>query len=149
MAIIGALPVTLANGTTGDATQVMSDLNFIASQINANAAATSGGNTFVGSQVIPASGGRNQAAQTAQVQDGSYDFATDTSVTGGTITAALNPPITSYTNTIYWVKVVNANSTGTGATTLNLNAIGALPVTDVNGNALLTGMIVANKSRAV
>src|SRR5258708_36636486 len=36
--IVGALPVTLTNGTTADATQVMSDLNFLVNQINANAA---------------------------------------------------------------------------------------------------------------
>ena len=37
-AIIGALPVTLANATTADATQVMSDLNHIVNEVNANAA---------------------------------------------------------------------------------------------------------------
>lgn len=36
--IVGALPVTLQNGTTADATQVMSDLNWIVNQVNANAA---------------------------------------------------------------------------------------------------------------
>lgn len=36
--IVGTLPVTLANGTTADATQVMSDLNWIVNQVNANAA---------------------------------------------------------------------------------------------------------------
>ncbi len=34
--IIGALPVNLLNGTTADAVQVMSDFNFIVSQVNAN-----------------------------------------------------------------------------------------------------------------
>lgn len=37
--IIGSLPVTLTNGTTADATQVMSNFSFIVSQANANAAA--------------------------------------------------------------------------------------------------------------
>jgi len=41
MAIIGTLPVTLQNGTTADATQVMSDFNFIVNQVNANALPTS------------------------------------------------------------------------------------------------------------
>lgn len=36
--IIGSLPVTLTNGTTADATQVMSDLNWVVNQTNANAA---------------------------------------------------------------------------------------------------------------
>jgi hypothetical protein len=35
--IIGNLPVTLQNGTTADASQVMSDLSFIVNQVNANA----------------------------------------------------------------------------------------------------------------
>lgn len=41
MAIIGTLPVILQNGTTADATQVMSDFNFIVNQVNANALPTS------------------------------------------------------------------------------------------------------------
>lgn len=36
--IIGTLPVTLTNGTTADATQVMADFNWIVNQVNANAA---------------------------------------------------------------------------------------------------------------
>lgn len=42
MSIISSLPVTLANGTTGDATQVMQDFNSIVSQVNANAMAADG-----------------------------------------------------------------------------------------------------------
>jgi hypothetical protein len=37
--IVGALPVTLTNGTTADAVQVMADLNWIVNQVNANAVA--------------------------------------------------------------------------------------------------------------
>jgi hypothetical protein len=43
MAIIGALPVTLTNGTIGDATQVMADFNYILTQVNTNAAPITGG----------------------------------------------------------------------------------------------------------
>lgn len=35
--IIGPLPVTLSNGTEADASQVMTDLNFIVNAVNANA----------------------------------------------------------------------------------------------------------------
>lgn len=52
MSIIGALPVTLSNGTTADATQVMTDFNWIVSQTNANGAALAGGNAFTGPQTI-------------------------------------------------------------------------------------------------
>ena len=41
MAIIGSLPVTLQNGNVNDATQVMTDLNYIVTQVNTNAAANS------------------------------------------------------------------------------------------------------------
>lgn len=39
MSIISTLPYTLTNGTTADATQVMSDFNQIVNNVNANAAA--------------------------------------------------------------------------------------------------------------
>ena len=52
MSIVGTLPVTLTNGTTADASQVMQDLNWIISQTNANAAALAGGNAFTGPQTI-------------------------------------------------------------------------------------------------
>lgn len=52
MSIIGSLPVNLQNGTIADATQVMSDLSYIVSQVNANAAALTGGNNFTGAQTI-------------------------------------------------------------------------------------------------
>lgn len=38
--IIGTLPVILQNGTTADASQVMSDFNFIVNQVNANGLST-------------------------------------------------------------------------------------------------------------
>lgn len=56
--IVGNLPVSLQNGQTADASQVMSDLNFIVNQVNANAADVSlvallaGNNAFVGNQTI-------------------------------------------------------------------------------------------------
>lgn len=37
MPIIGSLPITLTNGQENDATQVMSDLNYIVTQVNSNA----------------------------------------------------------------------------------------------------------------
>lgn len=43
MSIVGALPFTLTNGTTADATQVMADLNAIVNGVNANALPLAGG----------------------------------------------------------------------------------------------------------
>jgi hypothetical protein len=58
MAIIGTLPVTLQNGTIADASQVMSDLNFIVNQVNANAQPTGtiSPGSLVNIQVFTASG---------------------------------------------------------------------------------------------
>lgn len=52
MPIIGSYPITLANGTLEDANQVMVDFNYVAAQVNANAAQLVGGNNFSGAQTI-------------------------------------------------------------------------------------------------
>lgn len=56
--IIGALPVTLQNGTDADATQVMSDFNFIVNEVNANALSNTSiiAGTLLDVQVFAASG---------------------------------------------------------------------------------------------
>jgi hypothetical protein len=46
------LPVVLSNGTLADANQVMTDLNYLATQVNTNAAQLAGGNAFTGTQTI-------------------------------------------------------------------------------------------------
>jgi hypothetical protein len=65
MAIIGALPVTLTNGTIADATQVMADFNYILGQVNANAAPITGG-TY-----LALTGGTLTGAITVQPASGS------------------------------------------------------------------------------
>ena len=52
MAIVGTLPVQLANGTLADATQVMSDFNYVVTQVNAGAAGLLQANNFIGAQTI-------------------------------------------------------------------------------------------------
>lgn len=52
MPIIGSYPITLSNGTLEDANQVMVDFNYVAAQVNANAAQLVGGNNFSGAQTI-------------------------------------------------------------------------------------------------
>lgn len=58
MNIIGTLPVTLQNGTTADASQVMSDFNFIVNQVNANGLSTAfiAPGTLLAIQVFSVSG---------------------------------------------------------------------------------------------
>ena len=52
MPIVGTLPFPLVNGTTADATQVQGDLQFIADQVNANAAPIGITGTNLGSSAL-------------------------------------------------------------------------------------------------
>lgn len=78
MSIIGALPVTLTNGTTADANQVMTDFNFIVSQVNTNGASLASpaftgtitgvnltlSGAIIGNSTLTLSGGINAATLT-------------------------------------------------------------------------------------
>ena len=66
-----------------------------------------------------------------------------TTVSGtDTYTATPSPAITSYTATRYFVKFTNAN---TGASTINLNGLGAKALIKNGATALEVGDIVANQ----
>ncbi|WP_105132358.1 tail fiber domain-containing protein [Burkholderia sp. BE12] len=67
--IIGNLPVTLQNGTTADASQVMSDLNYIANQVNANAMPADVQSLSVNSVTITAVGNPPQLLTLAAAGD--------------------------------------------------------------------------------
>lgn len=67
MAIIGALPDNLSNGTEADASQVMADLNFIVNAVNAGAMpispgsfTTNGNQTINGTLTVNEQGNSNQ-----------------------------------------------------------------------------------------
>ena len=82
---------------------------------------------------------RTDAANLGNVQDGGgtwYATATGTN----TITATLSPAITAYvTGQAYPIKIANTN---TGATTVNLNSIGAVNVHTVAGTACAGGELI-------
>ena len=92
MPIIGTLPNTLTNGTTADATAVMSDLNFIVSEVNANAATLAGAALLAAANQFTALQSGIAATQPAnfpiasQVQSWSFNTLTSTLGTN-TITA--------------------------------------------------------------
>lgn len=69
--------------------------------------------------------------------------AADASASANTITLSPTPALTEYTNRmlVLWHQAV----TNTGATTMNINGLGAKSVVDVAGNALTSGDLVANK----
>jgi hypothetical protein len=68
MSVIGSLPVSLANNTLADATQVMANFNYIVAQVNANAVGLNQANNFTvnptinGSQSISAGNVANSIA---------------------------------------------------------------------------------------
>lgn len=70
-------------------------------------------------------------------QNGTYQYAVDTSVSANTITASLNPAIAAYTAGLpVRIKIANTN---TGASTANLNGLGAKNILLSNGGALNPG----------
>lgn len=94
MTIIGALPVTLQNGTTADATDVMADLNKIRNDTNANAAAN-GANSDITSLT-----GMTTPLSVAQGGTGTALGPGAILLTSGTVSAAatLDIVLTSYTS---------------------------------------------------
>jgi hypothetical protein len=118
-----SVPFTLTNGTTADATQVMSNYNALIACLAL--AASAGANnditslTGITTPLVPASGGTS-------VFIGANSTGTNTQVVSSTI------PSTFSLTKGYTVKFV-VGTTNTGAATLNVNATGA---TAINTNAL-------------
>lgn len=75
------------------------------------------------------------------VQSGGYNYAADTG-TANTIAIALTPALTAYSAGL--AVEVKMNATNTGATTINVNGLGAKTV-QFNGAALTAGQLVAGQ----
>lgn len=119
MAIIGALPYTLQNGTVADATQVMADFNKILTDVNANAA-NAGVNTNITSLTAlstPLSVGQGGTGQSAV----------------GTAGQLMTSTATSSAAWAFWQGLGDAAVAVTAASTCN--ALGASSVfVTINGN---------------
>jgi len=116
--VIGNFPVTLVNGTTADATQVMQDFNWIQSQVNTNVPA-----------LIPAT---------------AFAYVPQASV-GGTanaITLTPAPAVASYTDGLSFRFV--ATNTNTGATTIAVSGLSPVNVVVPGATALTGGEIRVN-----
>jgi hypothetical protein len=138
MAIVGTLPVTLANGTTADASQVMSDLNFIANQVNANAVPTTGGTPTLSSLTVTGTSTLTGAVTTASAMAISSAAQLNLTVTssGGSSYARFangGGGLGKYVGSIgnNFAVVNNANTT-------------VLLTIDDSGNLVATGNITAN-----
>ena len=115
--VVGALPFNLTNGSTADATQVMSNYNFIVNQVNANAA-----NNGANANITSLSG---LTTPLSASQGGSQLF------TAGTSTGAANAQVVSSGIAPIGFSLVQKNQicflagfTNTAATTLNVNGTG-------------------------
>lgn len=75
----------------------------------------------------------------SKVNVSQYAFVTATGT--NTYSANIFPAITTYTGLRVWVTFTNAN---TGASTLNLNVLGAKSIVDESGNPTVLGSIPAN-----
>ena len=121
MAIIGALPYTMTNGTTADATQVMADFNSLVSQVNANAA-TAGANSGITSLT-----GLTTPLETQL-------FGT-TAGSATVQTLSVSMPFTSLVGGIVVRAKIGGGLDGTAGYTLNVNGSGAKTVLTVDGSA--------------
>lgn len=145
------LPFILQNGTTADATQVMSNFNTIVNNVNSNAAplATSAQtnvtNTFTQPQNVPAATTLGQAVNVGQVQQNALTYFADT----GAANAYVVTPAPAWASYIagsnLYVKI-GAGNTNTGAATINVSALGAKNILNQDGsapqaNALLAGSV--------
>lgn len=97
--------------------------------------------------LVPASGGgtlnflRADGSWVADVLTQSGSKLSATASGTNTYTATITPAIAAYLNTHrFFIRFTNAN---TGASTLNLNGLGAVPIVRNNGNALTSGDILA------
>lgn len=89
---------------------------------------------------------RDQYAAAGQIQDNSLKYAVGAG-TANAQTVTLAPAITAYTDGM--VIFFEAGATNTGATTLNVNSVGAQSVVMPNGDALPAGALTSGKQYAV
>src|SRR6185437_4599133 len=81
-------------------------------------------------------------AQAAQIQSNSFVYAVD-SGTANTYVASLSPSIGSYTTgMVVFLKIAHTN---TGASTINLNSLGAKTIVYPTGSGVSAGDLVANQ----
>lgn len=117
--IVGPLPSQLVNGAIGDATQVMADLAFIAAQVNANAQPLATSSTLSPAYVAAVGGTPNAITLTPTV------------------------PISSYSAGQAYMFLPTANNTG--ATTINVSAVGARALRYADGTAMTGGELLAGQ----
>lgn len=152
MAIIATYPTTLVNGTTGDATQVMSLFNFIQSQVNSGALALTGGTATGNIVVAPTTGIAAVTVTAAAGQTASYYLGSTgarqwvintgsggnfniTDVTGNVNCLNITPGAGLVTVT-HALTVLGAFSGSTGSFSSNLTVSGNFATNQINGTGI-------------
>lgn len=146
MTIIAGLPNTISNGQSLDADPLMTDLNYIVSQTNANAADITAPNTFAAVQSGQAANALSNFPIASQVQNNYFNWC---GTAGGTINAiSLTPPIPITSYYPGQVFIFKGNGVNTGPTTVAVS--GLSPIALQNGGAACIGSeITANKFYSV
>jgi hypothetical protein len=91
-----------------------------------------------------AASARTHLPLASQVQDGSFNYAAATG-TANSIIVALSPAITAYADGMAISFRASANTSGTGATMLNVNSVGAKRITRSDGRNLQSSDFGANR----
>lgn len=127
--IVGALPVTLTNGTTADATQVMSDLNWLVNQVNANAAPLAGtaltnanNNFTVVQSGVAATDGTNFPIS-SQVQNNVFNTLSSTLGTNTLTSRVAALALQAYSNGQIFTFI--PSQINSGDTTMSINGLAA------------------------
>ena len=139
MTIINPLPYNIANGQAVDAVPVMADLNQIVSNVNANAAALAGSSSQVFNVANAATS--TEAVALGQAQAGGYNYAADTGAANAYAMALTPAPAAITPGMLVGIRGIVAGNTG--ASTFNLNGLGALPIQGPGAAALQGGEFVA------
>ena len=146
MAVVGTLPSNIQNGQLEDAVPVMANFNFLANQVNANAAPlatsaqTNAPNTFTAVQSGIASNTIAGFPISSQVQNDAFNWCTTTGSTANSIvlTNAIAPAGLVAGQFFDFVALF----TNTGAVQANACALGLLNVLKINSGGLVA--LVAN-----
>lgn len=142
VAIVGALPNTIANGQALDATPVMADFNWIVSQVNANAAALANPNAFTAVQSGVAANVAAAFPIVSQIQAHSFTWCGVSGGTANAITLTPAPAIAAYQAGQEFI--FQAGLSNSGATTVAISGLATLAV-QVAGAACIGGELIANK----
>ena len=151
-AIISALPNTISNGQTADATPVMADLNHIVNQVNANAADATlvpllaAANSFTAVQSGLAATAAANFPIVTQIQDSVFLTLTSTLGTNTITARSLLLPLGALANG--QIFTFAPSQTNSGPVTLNPDSLGATTVFR-GGTNVMSGQIVANVPMAL